>query len=123
MVINGLTPRHIALGIEKLRENNISDGEYESTNPVANMMNMFRGCKIPRTPKKNKYNKPKEKNEDIIEPRVEELSDEEICVENQYPSYSDKSEVENVSDILQSAISDESIMNNVIDNILQTHRL
>jgi hypothetical protein len=37
-----LSPHHILLGIERLRENNISDGEYETSNPIANMMNMFR---------------------------------------------------------------------------------
>lgn len=41
--INTLTPNHIKIGIEKLRENNIQNGEHTSDNPMANMMNMFRG--------------------------------------------------------------------------------
>ena len=44
MIINRLTSDHIRRGLEKLRENNIqSDPDVESTNPMANMMKLFRG--------------------------------------------------------------------------------
>lgn len=44
MSINLLTPDHVRRGILKLRENNIqSDPEEEFSNPMANMMKLFRG--------------------------------------------------------------------------------
>jgi energy-coupling factor transporter transmembrane protein EcfT len=44
MAINRLSPDHVRRGIQKLRENNIQSGpETESTNPLANMMKLFRG--------------------------------------------------------------------------------
>lgn len=43
MFINKLTPEHIRRGLLKLRENNIQGGEEtESSNPLANMMKLFR---------------------------------------------------------------------------------
>lgn len=43
MAINLLSPDHIRRGLIKLRENNIQGGvETESTNPLANMMKLFR---------------------------------------------------------------------------------
>lgn len=50
MTINRLIPDHIRRGIEKLRENNIQSGpETESTNPLANMMKLFRGTQQRRS--------------------------------------------------------------------------
>lgn len=46
MTINLLTPDHVRRGILKLRENNIqSNPNEDSTNPLANMMKLFRGSK------------------------------------------------------------------------------
>jgi len=46
MSLTALTPAHVKRGIEILRENNIqSDNGAESSNPLANMMKMFRGNK------------------------------------------------------------------------------
>ena len=46
MIINKLSPEHIRRGILKLQENNIqSDPDAESSNPLANMMKLFRGNK------------------------------------------------------------------------------
>lgn len=46
MAINLLSPDHVKRGISTLRENNIqSNPNSESTNPLANMMNLFRGTK------------------------------------------------------------------------------
>jgi hypothetical protein len=43
MSINQLTPDHVRRGILKLRDNNIqSDPDTETTNPLANMMKLFR---------------------------------------------------------------------------------
>lgn len=43
MMINRLTPDHVRRGIMKLRENNIqADPDAETTNPLANMMKLFR---------------------------------------------------------------------------------
>lgn len=48
MSINQLTPEHVRKGLIKLRENNIQgDPDAESTNPIANMMKLFRGGKKP----------------------------------------------------------------------------
>ena len=46
MSINLLAPDHVRRGLNTLRENNIqSDPDAESTNPMANMMKLFRGSK------------------------------------------------------------------------------
>lgn len=65
MKINVLEPRHVREGIEKLRENNFSEGA-ESVNPLANMMKLFSGKKTANdfertksTPKKTPQKEPK----------------------------------------------------------------
>lgn len=54
MSINLLSPVHVLKGIKKLNDNNIQ-GEYVTTNPLANMLSMFkpRNKKIPGSPKKD----------------------------------------------------------------------
>jgi hypothetical protein len=59
MSINLLTPDHIRRGMIKLRENNIQDDpDAESTNPLANMIKLFRGKKSANS-EKSKRPEPK----------------------------------------------------------------
>lgn len=73
MAINLLSPDHIKRGMSKLKENNIaSDPNSESTNPIANMMKLFRG---------NKQNKPKNNKPDYID-RNESVNSEDLDMIN-----------------------------------------
>ena len=75
MAINMLSPDHVRRGISKLRENNIqSDPDSESTNPMANMMKLFRG-------------NPAKKSSEKSRPSQSLYSDQNV------PLYSDASEV------------------------------
>jgi hypothetical protein len=77
MSINQLTPDHVQRGIVKLKENNIQDDPHaESSNPMANMMKLFRG---------NKNHK-----QDRSSSRSEKQPTKHI--DYHAPAYSDKSE-------------------------------
>jgi energy-coupling factor transporter transmembrane protein EcfT len=76
MNINLLTPDHVTRGIATLRENNIEDApEQESSNPLANMMKMFRGKKEAK--KEPKKPLPKKQVPVVVpDSRVTEVTDE-----------------------------------------------
>jgi len=87
MSINLLTPDHVRRGIIKLQENNIQSGpETESTNPIANMMKLFRNKK-----------------------QTENIREQPTYIDQNLPAYSDRSEVDSeeinmINSIRKSAI-------------------
>lgn len=83
MAINKLTPDHIRRGILKLQENNIqSDPDAESSNPLANMMKLFRGNK--------KSDRSRSDNSHRNQPRY---------VDRNSPVYSDNSATDDIADL------------------------
>jgi hypothetical protein len=114
MAINRLTPKHVALGIKKLRDNTLKSEDGPSSNPMANIMKMFRGQKLPNSPK-TQQSKTRETMSAVVEELEDEEEIEEINIEKPYNPYSDKSEFDGI----QHMLGDESVMAEVINNVLQ----